>query len=79
MILPIETLYEISFNLIYQLRIQPSEVNNLTIPESRSYIKFYDELKKRELEAMNIAKNSKSNTPKKIPSKRFVRHSKSRR
>lgn len=78
MMLPIDTLYEISFNLIYQLRIQPSEVNNLTVPESRAYIRFYDDLKKRELEALNAAKESRSNNPKKVPSKRFVRHSKRR-
>lgn len=76
---PIESLYELSFYLIYQLRIQPSEVNNLTVPESLSYIRFYDELKKRELEALKLSKESKSNISNKTPSnKRYIRHNRGR-
>lgn len=76
---PIESLYELSFYLIYQLRIQPSEVNNLTVPESLSYIRFYDELKKRELEALKLSKESKSNISNKTPSnKRYVRRNRGR-
>lgn len=76
MVLPIDNLYEMSFHLIYLLRIQPSEVNNLTVPESRSYIRLYDEVKKREREAYeeHKANKSKNNTiVRKAPKRSYKR------
>lgn len=73
MILPIDNLYELSFYLIYTLRIQPSEVNNLTVPESNSYIKYYDDLKKREKDLIESSNNNKKSTPSKVKSNRRFR------
>lgn len=68
-----------SFHLIYLLKIQPSEVNQLTVPESRSYIRLYDDVKKREREMFEEQKANKGQNNTKPVVRRSSKRSSRRR